>query len=130
MSNVNGNVPRLDQRKKIGHYGEKLAMEAYEALGYQTIERQFRCRFGEIDLILRKDHTLYFVEVRTKTSLAFGTAEESVHRDKQQTIRRVSECYLQQYSNQKHDAVQFDVVCIYINKRKRTAQLYRYEQAF
>ena len=121
-----------DARKKLGNYGEKLVWRQYEQAGFKLLERQFRCRYGEIDLILQKDNVLYFVEVRTKTGWRYGPAEESITSKKKRTIRKVSQFYLNQYHIESHEEVgiQYDVVCVYIQKQTKQAWIKRYPQAF
>ena len=59
-----------NRRKSLGTYGERLVEKQYIKRGYRLLDRNYRCRFGEIDLIFQKEDKLYFVEVRTKSSLA------------------------------------------------------------
>jgi putative endonuclease len=121
------------ERKKLGEYGEKLALRHYELAGFSLVHRQYRCRMGEIDLIMRKRNVYYFVEVRTKTTPYFGTAEASITPQKRKTIRQVSLHFLQNLPNQQNDhhpAVQFDVVAISIDKQQKMAWIRRIPQAF
>lgn len=117
------------KRKDIGNYGEQLALKAYLQGGYELLEQQFNCRFGEIDLILVKDGVLHFVEVRTKCGFSYGSAEESITEAKKRKIRLVSQYYLQQKKLQS-SVFQIDVVAIYINKKEKKAWLKRYPAAF
>ena len=66
----------MDERRRRGNEGEAAAAEWLRARGYRIAERQFRCRFGEIDLIARKDGVLCFVEVKTRTNLSCGLPRE------------------------------------------------------
>jgi putative endonuclease len=118
-----------ENRKALGNYGEKLALDAYMTDGYELLEKQYRCSIGEIDLILSKENKLYFVEVRTKTSQTYGSAEESITFKKRETIRKVSQYFLNQHRLQ-HVDFQFDVITIFINKQEKKAWLQRYAQAF
>jgi putative endonuclease len=122
-----------DNRKQIGNYGENLALEAYEKAGYEVVAQQYRCVMGEIDLIVRKEDVLVFVEVRTKTNQRYGSAEESITDKKKKTIRRVSQFFLQDFTYNKSFnqlTIQFDVIAITIDKRNKLAWMQRYEQAF
>jgi putative endonuclease len=124
---------KKENRKQIGNYGEKLALEAYQEAGYKLVAQQYRCPNGEIDLILQKDNIIIFVEVRTKTSNRYGTAEESITEKKKQTIRKVSQYFLNDAQYKGGDSkyiLQYDVISIYIDKQKKKAWLTRYEQAF
>ena len=66
----------------IGRIGESLARRRLEARGYRIIESNYRCRWGEVDLVARDGPTWVFVEVRTRRRSAFGSPEESVTAEK------------------------------------------------
>ncbi|MDQ0339251.1 putative endonuclease [Caldalkalibacillus uzonensis] len=116
-------------RRKLGVYGEQLVEKRYRAAGFELLARNFRCRMGEIDLIFKKGNCLYFVEVRTKSSGAYGTAEESITPRKMATIHKVSQYFLLRY-NMGEVNVQYDVVAVYIDSKKKQAWIKRYPQAF
>ena len=77
------------KRAATGTRGEQLAAEYLERAGLTILERNFRCRAGEIDLVAQDGTELVFVEVRTRAGNAFGTPEESITRRKQ---RKMAEC--------------------------------------
>jgi len=116
-------------RKLLGNYGEDLARKEYERCGFTLVERQYHCRFGEIDLIFSKESCLYFVEVRTKTGTQYGLAEESITSKKIDTIRKVAQYYMQTKRLQQMD-IQFDVVAIFISKQEKKAWVKRVAKAF
>ncbi len=74
-------------RKKLGAWGESFALDYLVKKGYEFIEKNYHTRFGEIDLIMRKDGQLVAVEVKTRKSNAFGIAEYSINRKKFQAIQ-------------------------------------------
>jgi len=74
-------------RKKLGAWGESFALDYLVKKGYEFIEKNYHTRFGEIDLIMRKDSQLVAVEVKTRKSNAFGIAEYSINRKKFQAIQ-------------------------------------------
>jgi putative endonuclease len=74
-------------RRALGAHGEALTARWYEARGYQVLDRNWRCRDGELDLVLAKGRTLVFCEVKTRSSTAFGAPVEAVTRPKQQRLR-------------------------------------------
>jgi putative endonuclease len=122
-----------ENRKQIGDYGENLALEAYVKAGYELVAKQYRCAMGEIDLIVRNQDALVFVEVRTKTNQRYGSAEESITDKKKKTIRKVSQFFLQDltYNDRFNQiAIQFDVIAITIDKQSKQAWIKRYDQAF
>jgi len=59
-----------DERKKIGSIGEKLAADYLERIGYSILQRNFRCRYGEIDIIACNSEYLVFCEVKTRKGSA------------------------------------------------------------
>lgn len=64
--------------KQDGDWGEALVAEYLEARGCRIVEREWRCRFGEIDLIAEQEGALLFVEVKLRTNLRYGMPRESV----------------------------------------------------
>jgi putative endonuclease len=76
-----------NRRHVLGLYGEKLAGNYLQALGYEIIERNWRCRLGEIDLIVR-DHARYvFVEVKTRNGAGYGHPLEAITEVKLKRLR-------------------------------------------
>ena len=77
--------------------GESIARRHLEELGYQLREANYRCRWGEVDLVMQSEDTVVFVEVRTKRSSAFGTPEESVTAAKRRRLTATAYSYLQEH---------------------------------
>ncbi len=87
---------KLGPESKAGA-GERFEREAEALLkgnGLTLVERNWLCRFGEIDLIMRDGETLVFVEVRQRNSQRFGGSAASIGREKQARIERAAELYL------------------------------------
>lgn len=82
----------------IGRIGERLARSHLEAQGYAVITTNYRCRWGEIDLIARDGPEWAFVEVRTRRSDAYGAPEESVTPAKLERLTRAAQDYLAQHT--------------------------------
>ena len=101
---------RLSERSP-GRWGEELARRYLERRGYELVERNYRTRFGEIDLILREGDTLVFVEVKLRRGTGFGDPLEAVTPAKQTTIRSLAEQYLSE-RDPTFDALRFDVIGI------------------
>jgi putative endonuclease len=74
-------------RQELGASGEARVAAWYEANGYQVVDRNWRCRQGELDLVARRGRTIVFCEVKTRSSAAFGAPVEAVTRDKQARLR-------------------------------------------
>lgn len=85
-------------RKKLGTWGESLALEYLSAKGYQLLERNFHSRYGELDLIMKVDEVLVAVEVKTRRSKKYGFAEYSITKKKIQAIADTMTVYLDKYS--------------------------------
>lgn len=101
------------QRQRSGQAGEQRAFDYLTARGLAPVARNYRIKAGEIDLILRDGATLVFVEVRCRTSGAFGGAAASVTRAKRLRIRRAAQAFLLAHFGAAHwPAVRFDVVAI------------------
>jgi putative endonuclease len=77
-------------RRALGARGEALAARWYEARGYTVLARNWRCREGELDLVLARGATVVFCEVKTRSSTAYGTPAEAVTRTKQLRLRRLA----------------------------------------
>jgi putative endonuclease len=104
-----------DRRSALGRDGEDVAAAWYEDAGYEVIDRNWRRREGEVDLIVRRDRTVVFCEVKTRTSDRFGTGAESVLEAKQRRIRRLASRWLSELtpaSGRSRVDVRFDVVSI------------------
>ena len=77
------------KRRDTGILGEKLAKDFLKKRGYNIRETNYRCPEGEIDIVARHKDYLVFVEVRTKTSLEFGSPEESITLTKKERLKRL-----------------------------------------
>jgi len=98
-------------RKAIGDRAEQLACDYLQRRGLQLLQRNFRCRGGEIDLIMQHHDSLVFVEVRYRRRTAWGRAAETVSSDKQSRLIRCAQHYINRY-RQWNTAARFDVVSI------------------
>ncbi len=83
-------------KKNLGAWGENIAKKYYQNLGYQIISQNFYTRYGELDLVFSKANKILVVEVKTRTSLAFGFAEESISKNKLQNLRAASQIFCRQ----------------------------------
>jgi putative endonuclease len=82
------------KRHEIGILGERVAAAFLRNNGYEIIETNYRCTYGEIDIIARRGDTLVFVEVRTKTSYIYGSPAESITRTKMKHLLAVADDYV------------------------------------
>ena len=84
----------LKDRKLIGKAGEDMAAALLYGEGYEILTRNFRSHFGEIDIVCEKEGKICFVEVKTRTSDAFGEPEESVNEIKQYRMKKTAVYFL------------------------------------
>jgi putative endonuclease len=116
------------KRKEVGAVGEKLAVDYLKKRGYKIIQRNYRCREGEIDIIAQKGEYLVFVEVRTKKNTAFGTPEESVTLSKREKLISLANSYLQACDKQP-PSWRIDVVAVELTRDNRVLRLEHIENA-
>lgn len=105
------NLKDKNRKPSIGEQGEKIARDYLEKKGYDIVETNYRFGHGEIDIIVRKDQLLIFVEVKTKKFGDFGDPINWINRKKQRQIGRIAKGYL--YENNITDLdCQFDVITL------------------
>ena len=100
-------------RRHLGAKGEELAAAWYRANGYTVLDRNWRCREGEIDLVCSIENVLVICEVKTRTSDAYGHPAESVTPAKQRRLRVLAARWLQDASDGFHPTeIRFDVAAV------------------
>ncbi len=99
-------------RQRLGASGEGAAAAWYEARGYEVLARNWRCREGELDLVLRSGRLVVFCEVKTRSSDAFGAPVEAVTRSKQLRVRRLAARWLAEQGPARGGPVRFDVASV------------------
>ena len=115
-------------RQELGKTGEDLAVRELTARGYAVLDRRYRTRHGEIDIVCDDNGTIVFVEVRARTTADFGRAAESVTALKR---RRVTSCAVEYLARHRltHRSCRFDVVVI-DDARGSAPQITVYSNAF
>jgi len=108
-------VVRRDTRT-LGSDAERLAGQFLTRQGLISITRNFRCRLGEIDLIMRDDECLVFVEVRYRASNRFSRAGQTVDIHKQRKLIRTAALFLARRERYANSLVRFDVVAVDADK--------------
>jgi putative endonuclease len=96
-------------RKRLGASGEDAAARFYRRHGYEILVRNWRVKEGEIDLICRRGGEVVFVEVKTRSSLRFGTGAEAVTPAKQRRLRMLAVLWLRA-SGVRYRRLRFDVI--------------------
>ena len=106
-------------RLQIGALGEQLAVEHLTSLGLRVLARNWRCRYGELDVIAADDaaRVVVFVEVKTRTSDRFGGVQQAVTPDKLRRLRRLAGLWLAGQDTG-WEAVRIDVIGVRIGRRR------------
>lgn len=115
-SRVSG-MTRTESRAEIGAQGEQLAVDYLGQLGMRVLARNWRCRYGELDVIAGDARTVVFVEVKTRTGEQFGGVAQAVTPSKVRRLRRLAGLWLAQQSGS-WASVRIDVIGIQIGRRR------------
>lgn len=115
-------------RQMLGRKGEQMAAQALRERGYRIVEQNFRCRYGEIDLIAEEQDDLVFVEVKTRRGTAFGRPEEAVTLAKRRKLAEVASYYLDA-RNAGDRPWRIDVVAIDFNQDGKFREIRVYPNA-
>ena len=102
----------------LGKTGEGIAVAHVRKLGYRILARNYRRRFGEIDIIAKDGDTLVFIEVKTRKTQNYGTPFEALTLHKQQQISKVALDYMTQKKVENCN-IRFDVVAVLMDKEGR-----------
>ena len=116
-----------DSRQALGRWGENVAAEYLARRGYVLVERNVRTDYGEIDLVTRQRDVVVFVEVKTRTTTAFGYPEESITARKKEHMIAAAQAYMQTHSEPRTNW-RIDVIAIEAQS-KRDPQITHFENA-
>ena len=103
----------MNARQTTGQLGEDLVARYYEADGYCVVDRNWRCREGEIDLIVTRGRIVVFCEVKTRRGNGFGSPAEAVTFEKQRKLRTTALRWMQVHRGRYE--TRFDVAAVVIN---------------
>jgi len=112
----------LNSRQQFGKTGESIAVKELTTLGYTILEKNFRAKPGEIDIIAKDKETIVFVEVKARRTKSFGNAKYSITPGKQRKISMTALIYLKQKSMMKKKA-RFDVIIIHPDNSNRAVEI-------
>jgi putative endonuclease len=101
--------PAAERKRLLGQRGEAIAARHLTGLGMEVIDRNWRCDAGEIDLVLRDGGVLVVCEVKTRTSIAYGTPLEAIDQRKLDRLRRLAARWLRAHDCHPDD-VRIDMV--------------------
>lgn len=108
----------IDTRRSLGQWGENLAAIHLESQGLAIIERNWRCRGGEIDLVARDGETIVFVEVKTRRGRDFGAPEEALTARKAQKLLNLGGIYMAEHDMDDTNW-RIDLVAVELDERGR-----------
>ncbi len=106
------------ERLSLGRMGEDVAAKILKGVGYRIIDRNYRCRGGEVDIVALDDETVVFVEVKTRSSEEYGPPQLAVDKRKQRQLARAAMTYLKEKKLLRWPA-RFDVVGIVVSGESR-----------
>lgn len=112
----------VNSLQSFGKNNESLAVIYLKRQGYHILEQNYRTRLGEIDIIAMDNETIAFVEVKSRSSAAFGSPKYAVTHQKQRKISLVALQYLKS-TRQSHVRARFDVVAIFLDSGRNTIEL-------
>lgn len=115
--------------KEIGSLGEDIAGNYLRQIGYTVLDRNFRCKIGEIDMVGRDGDYICFIEVKTRYGSLYGNPCESVTYSKRQKIYRTSEVYIMKKKLFKFN-FRFDVIEIILNTSNNIPSIRLIKDAF
>jgi putative endonuclease len=98
-------------RRALGIAGEDAAAAWYEANGYEVVSRNWRCREGELDLVVRRNRVIVFCEVKCRSTTAFGVPAEAVNHLKRQKLRVLAAKWIEESPIRPRE-IRFDVVSV------------------
>lgn len=93
--------------QRLGKLGEDLAVKHLKREKYKILERNWRCQFGEVDIIAQKSDIICFIEVKTRTNTDKGLPQEAVNFHKQQHIKKSSQLFMMKYPD---NSYRFDII--------------------
>jgi putative endonuclease len=102
----------VDYRRTLGVAGEDAVAAWYSNAGYALLDRNWRCREGELDLVVARDGAVVFCEVKTRRGTAFGAPFEAVTLTKQRRIRTLALRWLSQHPEYRAPELRFDVASV------------------
>lgn len=106
-------APKMNTNQETGNQGEELAAGQLMERGYTILERNWTYRHWEVDIIASLHNRLHFIEVKTRKSIRYGFPEESITREKMNSLKNAAEAYQEAHPEWKY--IQFDVVAITLN---------------
>jgi putative endonuclease len=101
-----------DPRRALGTAGEDAVARWYADAGYRVLDRNWRCREGELDVVVARDSVLVFCEVKTRRGTGFGVPAEAVTFTKQRRLRTLAMRWLDSHPDARARTLRFDVASV------------------
>jgi putative endonuclease len=120
-----------DLRHRLGKHGERLAAEHLTRLGFEIVERNYRTRWGELDIVAFDGTTLAFCEVKTRRLTAGRGPLEGLHAPQRQRVRKMAGSWLIDRTDRPHaELIRFDAIGVTIDANGRLVSIEHLEGAF
>jgi putative endonuclease len=123
----------MAKHNETGAVGESIAAKYLEKKGYFIIDRNYKRKWGELDIIAQKDKLVHFVEVKTVSRRSFGghfeqevnnyRPEDNMHPWKLKRLRRAMQTYLLEKYKTSDPPWQFDLACVFLDQERRVAKV-------
>jgi putative endonuclease len=118
-----------DNKSKGQHY-ESLASDYLKEQGLKLLNRNFQCRFGEIDLIMMQREVLCFIEVKYRNSMGYGGAASAIPVQKQKKIVKTAQIFIAENNRLKQHAMRFDALLMQQQKGDQNISIDWIQNAF
>lgn len=122
----------MAKHNEIGTTGEDIATKYLEKKGFFIIDRNYKRKWGELDIIAQKNEVLHFVEVKTVSRKSYGghfeqeinnyRPEDNMHPWKIKRLQRALQTYLLEKYKKNEPLWQFDLVCVFLDEERRVAK--------
>lgn len=116
----------MGYKQRIGKFGEKLAKDFLIKHGYKIIGINIKISYQEVDIVAKKNKTIIFIEVKTRTSLSLGSADMALTDTKMENLKKVLENYIYE-KKLDENFIRLDLISIDINRLKKLAKIKHYK---
>ncbi len=124
---------KMAKNNEIGQQGELIAAKYLEKKGFFVVNRNYRRKWGELDIVAERQGRIHFVEVKTVSRRSYGgnfeqeinnyRPEDNVHREKIKRLSRIIQTYMIEKYHKSEPEWQFDILCVFLDMEKRVAKV-------
>ncbi|MBI2450918.1 MAG: YraN family protein [Parcubacteria group bacterium] len=118
-----------NQKSELGKFGEDFSVQYLENHNYKILDRNYRLKFGELDIVAQKGKTVVFCEVKTRIKNDFASPEDNVNFKKQKKLIRLAELYLIKNKYPQNQEWQIDIISIDVDRQSKKSEIRHLEQA-